>query len=142
MKELSVKEKAKRYDEAIETARKINSGDGVKAPPDWTTCEVIFPELKESEDEKIRKALINYFRCVAKNGDTVWTNLDYDKVLAWLEKQAEQKSAWSKGDEYYYGIIKYILNNECVGKVDKENVINWFNSLKNKVQPQPKQNLM
>ena len=43
----------------------------------------------DCEDKKIRKSLINYFRCVAKNGDTVWTNLDYDKVIAWLEKQGE-----------------------------------------------------
>ena len=58
MKELlSIEEKARAYDEALETARKINSGEGVPAPPGWTVCEVIFPELRESEDERIRKAL-------------------------------------------------------------------------------------
>lgn len=57
MKELSIKEKAKRYDEALEQAKYI-----------YTYCcddeeqlrkiESIFPELKESEDEKKRKWLI------------------------------------------------------------------------------------
>lgn len=86
MKELSIEEKAKRYDEAIETARKINSGDGVAAPSDWTTCEVIFPELKESEDERIRKGLIQYFSTFTLD---TFAGLDPKKILAWLEKQGE-----------------------------------------------------
>ena len=59
---MTTEEKAKAYDEALETARKINSGEGVAAPSDWTVYEVIFPELKESEDKKIKKALIAYFK--------------------------------------------------------------------------------
>lgn len=51
----------------------------------------------------------------------------------------EQKPAWSEEDEYYYGIVQYILNNECVGKADRENAITWYNFLKDRVQPQPKQ---
>lgn len=48
---------------------------------------------------------------------------------------SEQKhTEWNKDDEYYYGIIQYILNNECVGKTDKENAINWFKSLKDRIQ--------
>ena len=53
MKELSIEEKAKRYDEAIERAKEINrehSRLGFK-PSDDVLC--IFPELKESEDERI-----------------------------------------------------------------------------------------
>lgn len=45
-------------------------------------------ELKESEDEKIRKGLINYF-----NDFTLPTfgGLDPKKILAWLGKQGEEK---------------------------------------------------
>lgn len=52
--------------------------------------ESIFPELAESEDERIRKKLITFFQRFP------YTNL-YDAslnakdVLAWLEKQNEQK---------------------------------------------------
>lgn len=91
MKELTIEEKAARYDEAINIARKINSGEGVAAPSGWTTCEVIFPELKESEDEKIRKALLRFHKSTIdidgiKGGD----------ILAWLEKQGEHANFRNK----------------------------------------------
>jgi len=40
-----------KYKEALERARKLNSGEGIEANSGWTVCEVIFPELKKSEDE-------------------------------------------------------------------------------------------
>lgn len=85
MKELTIEEKAKRYDEAIETARKLNNGEGVPAPPNWTAYEVMFPELKESEDDRIRKALIDIVnaRCELYKGITK------EMFLVWLEKQGE-----------------------------------------------------
>ena len=89
MKELTIEEKAKRYDEAIETARKINSGNGVPAPPDWTTCEVIFPELKEPEDERIRKALIQNLKERFGTKGNMDEGLDMPDVLSWLEKQGD-----------------------------------------------------
>lgn len=52
--------------------------------------ENTFPELKESEDERIRKELINFLQLphpqfVGKRNQEKW--------LAWLEEQDEQKSA-------------------------------------------------
>ena len=50
MKELSIEEKAKRYDEAIERAKEINNEQ--QAQP-FDVMTRVFPELKESdEDEK------------------------------------------------------------------------------------------
>lgn len=46
-----------KYKEALETARKINSGEGVAAPKGWSIPEIIFPELKEDEESKIIDAL-------------------------------------------------------------------------------------
>lgn len=87
---MTQEEKAKRYDKALEIARKINSGEGVAASSGWTTCEVIFPELRESDDEKIRKVLINYFNRY-KEQDTIgietFNGIPTDNILAWLEKQ-------------------------------------------------------
>ena len=53
---------------------------------DKETIEYIFPELKESEDERIRKVLIDFFNKGAENEQQ--TNGIFDKdIIAWLEKQ-------------------------------------------------------
>ena len=59
--------------------------------------EAMYPELKESDGEKIRKFLVEYF-----SGFSVWRG-DWDikpvMILDWLEKQKEQKPAeWSEKD--------------------------------------------
>lgn len=91
MKELSIEQKAKAYDEAISMAKKFYTPDSnnvnLKA-----TLEMIFPELKESEDERIRKAIIDYFRW---NPDGQLLNeFSNREVLAWLEKQGEHAKFW------------------------------------------------
>ena len=55
-----------------------------------TAIEKIFPELRESEDERIRKEIVDYLRKFISHHDCdlvakskVW--------IAWLEKQGEQK---------------------------------------------------
>ena len=56
-------------------------------------AEAFFPELAESEDEKVRKGLINGFKqCVKdslypKNAQKYWHNVKIEDILAWLEKQ-------------------------------------------------------
>lgn len=67
-----------KYEEALERARK------------GKPIDEIFPELKESEDEKIRKWLIHKIEsmyvidCIVKDENA-------EKALAWLEKQKEHK---------------------------------------------------
>ena len=53
MKELNMEQKAKRYDEALEKARQLCAYPTTK--PFISDLQDIFPELKESEDEKIKK---------------------------------------------------------------------------------------
>ncbi len=77
MKELSIEEKAKAYDEAIKKAESL-----YRAAEPMSACsvilEIIFPKLKESDDERIRKAIIEYFEnCNIKHLD--W--------IAWLENK-------------------------------------------------------
>ena len=82
MKELSIEQKAQRYDEALEKAKRLYE----KGTITESLCH-IFPELKESEDEKIRKELIDIFK-----GKTSYTSEeDAKRYIAWLEKQGEQK---------------------------------------------------
>ena len=47
MKELTIEQKAKRYDEAIGIARKIKNGEPINVPNGTVIPDVIFPELKE-----------------------------------------------------------------------------------------------
>lgn len=62
---------------------------------DKETIEYIFPELKKSDDERIRKALIDGFTVMkdSKNCGKTFSNhnIPVVDILAWLEKQGEQK---------------------------------------------------
>ena len=84
MKELSFEQKAKAYDELFVKAKQIyNKENDVLI---LHTIEDLFPELKESDDERIRKALIRFHK----------STIDIDgikgeDILAWLEKQDKQK---------------------------------------------------
>ena len=75
-----------RYEEALERAKK------------GLPIDEVFPELKESEDEKIRKILIHIVKgaCdkygIKYKGDEITE----EKLLAYLEKQKEQKPAENK----------------------------------------------
>lgn len=84
MKELSIEEKAKRYDKALERAKKaIKYYD----KPCFVKVDEIFPELKESEDERIRKSLISYLHGL---GEFEYPNKQtYNNWLTWLEKQGK-----------------------------------------------------
>ena len=57
--------------------------------------EEIFPELCESEDERIRQFLIHE---VTETSDKVmsYRNMNKKDVLAWLEKQGEIIKEWSE----------------------------------------------
>ena len=86
MKELSIEEKAKLYDEAIERAKNYHSPE--------TECNVriamenLFPVLKESEDEMVRNKLIKFFKGYSPDEEW-WGNITQEDILAWLEKQGE-----------------------------------------------------
>ena len=92
MNELSIKEKASRYDEAIEVINKCKTDKygciiGVK-PTD------IFPELKESYDDRIRKEIIRIVD-IWTNSSPVVNGIPSETLLAWLEKKGEQKISFS-----------------------------------------------
>lgn len=81
-----------KYNEALERANVAHKDEDkhLKA-----TLERIFPELKESEDERIRKNLIELFHDTVSN-DEIFSDYGLDKteVLDWLETQGEQKTTW------------------------------------------------
>ena len=90
---MTTEEKARAYDEAIERAKKFNIDDAYASQ--GATIKSIFPQLRESEDEKIRKWLVDYFGSIK---EVVWIHRDItcEQILEWLEKQK------SKDDEEKY----------------------------------------
>lgn len=52
--------------------------------------ELLFPELKESEDEKTRTRLVEFFTDWGKTRSHCW-NISVKDILAWLEKQKPQE---------------------------------------------------
>lgn len=91
MKELSIEEKAKRYDEAIERAESIYNETAIPSATTKGICTYIFPELKESEDDR----MIQYFKDLAPfdKADELYEKYGFSHkdAIAWLEKQGEQK---------------------------------------------------
>ena len=77
MKELSINEKAKAYDEAIKRAKKIY-GNGI--------IERIFPELKEGDDERIKKNCIHFLELQKQHHAATF---EIEECIAWLEKKCE-----------------------------------------------------
>ena len=78
-------DKAKAYDEAIINGSRLWEC-GVITRENY---EYIFPELKESEDERIRKALIRFHKSTIDID-----GIKGDDILAWLEKQCEKKQLY------------------------------------------------
>lgn len=60
--------------------------------------ESLFPKLRESEDEKIRKTLIDFFEDWRKSRSHCW-GISVAKILAWLEKQGNCSIKWNKNTE-------------------------------------------
>lgn len=84
----------KKYKETIDKLRKLHN--------DWSSTqnraakeiELAFPELGESDDEKIRKGLIEHLKELKEqsvDGSHLKRPEHYDAWIAWLEKQDEQK---------------------------------------------------
>ena len=74
------KEKVKAYGEDIERTNKSYDNE---------ITEEIFPELKENKDERIKKAIIEFFE--SEDDNTTYSLVRKKDIIAWLEKQGEQK---------------------------------------------------
>lgn len=97
---MTQEEKAKRYDEALEIAKKkyvtsqdLREGSQINVECFKNTLESIFPELQESEDDRIRKELTEFLK-KASGGflDPTTQCKTFGKWRNWLEKQGKPKS--------------------------------------------------
>lgn len=97
MEQLSVEEKAKRYDEAIERAKTKLTNE---------VASDIFPELKESrEDEMIRviKEVILNSVPYKINILTKDTTITAEEAIAWL-KSLKERCTWKPSKEQMYAV--------------------------------------
>jgi uncharacterized protein with gpF-like domain len=104
---MTQEDKAKRYDEAIEKAKNCLK-DGTITNIAISYIETIFPELQESDDEKIRKELLEHCKNQAK--PYIQTGNKCPQIqswIAWLEKQGEHHIACS---EEQMKVLDEVLN--------------------------------
>lgn len=173
----------KKYKEALSWAH-----SAIKAGADGMLkedLERIFPELRESEDERIRKSILE----LVKQSSHILNPMNQKSMIAWLEKQgehanfrnkiqvgdkvtrnedgvlvnlsqlkrvakpsekhSEQNPDWSEEDERILNKIQDHLREFYVDKKGYPYVAepdspemmenNWLMCIKNRVQPQPKQ---
>ena len=88
MEELTIEEKAKRYDKAIERATNIYTGKykPEKAAIVAEILEDVFPELiKESDDERIGKVI--YGLVYTQPSQFFDSGFSKEEILDWIEKQ-------------------------------------------------------
>ena len=86
MRELTIEQKAQRYDEILDRAKKELNACGSQNCDAARQIFRLFPELKEeSEGERIRNRLIEFISC---NPGAI-SDLDEEKALSWLEKQGK-----------------------------------------------------
>ena len=128
----------KLYKEALERAKKELKECG---SPDWYSAKQIcriFPELHESEDERIRRKFIEALKgCGFTHFDNDFT---IQEAIAWLEKQSEQKITNSKEDTdftiYYplkngngkYECIPYSFYGSLTSFSDNEDLIDFLHN--------------
>lgn len=148
-----------KYEEALERAKRW--ADGTLQPERTTpqgVCEAIFPELRESEDEKIRKEMIGminectnwahkkeYVKYLEKQKDINCLACDQHlkgyiagRKATESENQKEPKQEWSEKDEENFKWFDKFFRAESVvagGRDIPQDKYLWFKSLR----PQPKQ---
>ena len=141
---MTQEEKARAYDEALERAKKELKQD-LHESGVWA-IQRIFPELRESEDERIRKEIIQHFQDTLDTCTGITTTTLVKNWIAYLEKQKEPKQEWSEEDEKQIGRLRSVVNqlasytdsldvngDYCEG--DYAELDTWLKSLR----PQPKQ---
>ena len=115
----------KRYEVALERAKYYHSKNYMLIN---SAIEDIFPELAESEDERIRKELIEFLKLPHSR---FVGNREHEKWIAWLERQGEKKDTRKReiNDAYLQGICDAKHEIEKQGKkLNANEVIEWLNN--------------
>lgn len=147
----------KLYKESLERAKKLHKEAIIlQLEQDIKDYEFIFPELAESEDEKIRREIIYHIQ----HCDDTIDEVAEKRMIAWLEKQGEQKpnnnqftpeqadildkyidnflgqkSAWSEEDECHMReCIEAIATKDGWSFEEKREAKHWLQSIKQRIE--------
>ena len=108
---MTQKEKARAYDKVVNKLRHFIV-QGVDPLITMADVQDFFPELSESEDEKIRKELIEHIKANCESDFILFQKFSPDDVLAWLEKQGEQEQVSEfKADDWYVSKVDGKIHN-------------------------------
>lgn len=147
---MTIEEKAKAYDKALESAKSCLKDDTITNTAK-SYIEEIFPELKESREEKIRKLLIRLF---TSNTNEKFDDVSTEEIIAWLEKQApidEERIVKGVRRGVAMSLMDYIDENTkgmCLSNMECEDIENavvdgdWgrvYRYMKKKVEKQGEQ---
>ena len=133
MKELTIEQKAKAYDVATERLRNAFYDDNNRMCEEYRKAvikviEPIFPELRESEDERIRKEIVELVM------QPTWkTEAEFHRrkeLIAWLEKQGEKEKFIEKELGYIRGYREEALRR--LQELEKQAEQNPMNKNKHK----------
>lgn len=119
---MAAEEKAKAYDEALERAKECITDKKFCETEDTirSVIEYIFPKLAESENEMIRKWILEKVQGYASSGIPCSDEIKMaDKAIDYLEKQKEQKWSPSEGEMGVLYKLCY-LSNQITDEDDTE----------------------
>ena len=125
-----------KYKNALEWARQVMNGE-----TGFIREEVVevFPELAESEDERIRNGLIALLKFGLEDGSAIAPGFNETKeqAIAWLEKQ--RKTKWSDEDEIgsdaTIELLEYFINYAPEFRRPAiRRSIDWLKSLKQRME--------
>jgi len=110
----------KEYKEALERAREYHKVDKDNTLKLYAkgTMEYIFPELKESGDERIRKVVTLIIKGIRANVFEE-KGISKEDTIAWLEKQGEQKPVDFKAKDWYVSKVDGKIHNMTYNPTDK-----------------------
>ena len=144
----------KKYKKALERAKKELDTCGSQDCDTARQIFRLFPELAESEDERIRKSLISYLHGL---GEFDYPDKKtYHDWLEWLEKQDNNQHVWNDKDEKIWEeLIEEVIDQldsvpapDCRDKEDSKVLkrlnkwLNWLKSLKQRYTWKPSKEQM
>lgn len=127
----TVEQKAKAYDVVIGKLQSLinNANKQGHIIIRIEDIENSFPELKEPEDDSIRKDIIRVLK-----GEISFTEKENEKYIAWLEKQGK-KSVWTDKDRIMaFTLLRDVTQMTHLSNEGKNERLEWLNTLEDRLK--------
>lgn len=124
---MTKEEKALAYDEALKWMRELYPG---LHGADKEDAEHYFPQLRESEGERIRKEIIDFLETIPAS-ELKRIPRPISEWFAYLEKQKEQKPAeWSEEDKKWLSEVYFAIDHSMYSEDERQAMKNYVDSLR------------